>query len=168
MLDIGTGSGCIPIAIGRHVEIEKIEGWDISAEALEIARHNAIMNDSKVQFSLQDIFDTSNIPESEKWDVIISNPPYVLTEESALMEKNVVGFEPHLALFVPDKDPLVFYRTIARLASFHLEPHGSLYFEINERMGELTAELLRENGFNEILTRKDLQGKERMIRARRI
>ncbi len=168
LLDIGTGSGCIPIAIDRHATIGKIEGWDISAEALEIARQNALLNDSGVQFSLQDIFDTSNIPESAKWDVIVSNPPYVLTEESALMEQNVVGFEPHLALFVPDNDPLLFYRTIARFAAAHLQPHGMLYFEINERMGERTSELLREQGFSEILTRKDLQGKERMIRAKRM
>ena len=168
LLDIGTGSGCIPIAIDRHATIGKIEGWDISAEALEIARQNALLNDSGVQFSLQDIFDTSSLPESAKWDVIVSNPPYVLTEESALMEQNVVGFEPHLALFVPDNDPLLFYRTIARFAAAHLQPHGMLYFEINERMGERTSELLREQGFSEILTRKDLQGKERMIRAKRM
>ncbi len=168
LLDIGTGSGCIPIAIDRHATIGKIEGWDISAEALEIARQNAMRNDSRVQFSLQDIFDTSSLPESAKWDVIVSNPPYVLTEESALMEQNVVGFEPHLALFVPDNDPLLFYRTIARFAAAHLQPHGMLYFEINERMGERTSELLREQGFSEILTRKDLQGKERMIRAKRM
>ena len=168
LLDIGTGSGCIPIAIDRHATIGKIEGWDISAEALEIARQNAMRNDSRVQFSLQDIFDTSSLPESAKWDVIVSNPPYVLTEESALMEQNVVGFEPHLALFVPDNDPLLFYRTIARFAAAHLQPRGMLYFEINERMGERTSELLREQGFSEILTRKDLQGKERMIRAKRM
>ena len=167
LLDIGTGSGCIPIAIGKHTVIQRIEGWDISEEALNIARQNAIRNDSKALFSMQDIFDTSLIPATSKWDVIVSNPPYVLLEESALMQQNVVGFEPHLALFVPDHDPLIFYRAIARFATVHLQPQGSLYFEINERMGEKTAELLRENGFHDILTRKDLQGKERMIRGQR-
>jgi release factor glutamine methyltransferase len=99
--------------------------------------------------------------------VIVSNPPYVLMEESALMEKNVVDFEPHLALFVPDNDPLIFYRAIARFATAHLRLHGSLYFEINEKQGEQISKLLKDFGFNEILTRKDLQGKARMIRARR-
>jgi release factor glutamine methyltransferase len=168
LLDIGTGSGCIPIAIGKHTIIQRIEGWDISEEALNIARQNAILNDSKVLFSKQDILNTSLIPASSKWDVIVSNPPYVLLEESALMRQNVIGFEPHLALFVPDHDPLIFYRAIAKFATIHLQPQGSLYFEINERMGGQTAELLRENGFHDILTRKDLQGKERMIRARKI
>jgi release factor glutamine methyltransferase len=166
LLDIGTGSGCIPIAIGKHAVIQRIEGWDISEEALNIARQNAIRNDSKILFSKQDIFDTSLIQATSKWDVIVSNPPYVLQEESALMQQNVVGFEPHLALFVPDHDPLIFYRAIAQFATVHLHNHGSLYFEINERMGEPTAELLRENGFCDVLTRKDLQGKERMIRGR--
>lgn len=168
LLDIGTGSGCIPISIDKHAGIDLVEGWDISEEALKIARKNAVRNDSCVLFSLQDIFDTDPIPSTSKWDVIVSNPPYVLTEESALMQQNVVGFEPHLALFVPDHDPLVFYRAIAQFATVHLQAHGSLYFEINERMGEQTSELLRECGFQDILTRKDLQGKERMIRARRM
>jgi release factor glutamine methyltransferase len=167
LLDIGTGSGCIPISIDKNSAIEQVEGWDISEEALMQARHNAETNGSKVRFSLRDIFDTAAIPESEKWDVIVSNPPYVLMEESALMEKNVVDFEPHLALFVPDNDPLIFYRAIARFATAHLRLHGSLYFEINEKQGEQISKLLKDFGFNEILTRKDLQGKARMIRARR-
>jgi release factor glutamine methyltransferase len=167
LLDIGTGSGCIPIAIDKHARIDLVEGWDISEEALKIARQNAERNDSGVRFSLQDIFDTSHIPSTSKWDVIVSNPPYVLTEESALMQQNVIGFEPHLALFVPDHDPLIFYRAIAQFAAVHLQPHGSLYFEINEKQGDQTAELLKAHGFTDILTRKDLQGKERMVRGRR-
>ncbi len=167
LLDIGTGSGCIPITIDKHTGFERIEGWDISEEALNIARENAARNESAVLFSNQNIFDTSAIPESVKWDVIVSNPPYVLMEESAQMEQNVVGFEPHLALFVPDHDPLVFYRAIVQFAAIHLQLHGSLYFEINEKQGEQIATLLVENGFNKILTRKDLQGKTRMIRARK-
>jgi len=168
LLDIGTGSGCIPISIDKNSRMERIEGWDISAEALEIARSNAVRNNSNVQFSLQDIFNPTGIAELSKWDVIVSNPPYVLMEEASLMEQNVVDFEPHLALFVPDNDPLLFYRAIAQFAASHLQLHGSLYFEINEKMGEVTEKLLREYGFNDILTRKDLQGKTRMIRARKI
>ena len=168
LLDIGTGSGCIPISIDRNTNMNLIEGWDISDKALKLARLNAQKNNSKVQFSHQNILDTSNIPISAKWEVIVSNPPYVLMEESALMEKNVVDFEPHVALFVPDHDPLIFYRTIAQFAAHHLQPHGSLYFEINEKQGENIAMLLTGYGFTEILTRKDLQGKDRMVRARRI
>jgi release factor glutamine methyltransferase len=168
LLDIGTGSGCIPIAIDKSTDINKIEGWDISGEALKIARSNALKNESKVSFSLQNIFKPTGIDVLSRWDVIVSNPPYVLMEEAALMERNVVEFEPHLALFVPDSDPLLFYRTIAQFAAAHLHLHGSLYFEINERMGEPIERLLREYGFEDIITRKDLQGKERMIRARKI
>ena len=168
LLDIGTGSGCIPIAISKNTNMERIEGWDISEEALNIARANADRNDAQVQFSNQDIFNPAGIDEHTKWEVIVSNPPYVLKEESAWMEKNVLDFEPHLALFVPDHDPLLFYRAIAQFARVHLPPHGRLYFEINEKMGDQTSALLQELGFVEILTRKDLQGKVRMIKAKRV
>ena len=167
LLDIGTGSGCIPIAISKNTNMDRIEGWDISEEALNIARANANRNDAQVQFSNQDIFNPTGITEQTKWEVIVSNPPYVLKEESALMEKNVLDFEPHLALFVPDHDPLLFYRAIAQFARVHLPPHGRLYFEINEKMGDQTSALLQELGFVKILTRKDLQGKVRMIRGRK-
>jgi len=166
LLDIGTGSGCIPIAIDKNTNIDKIEGWDISEGALGIARENGIRNNSKVLFSRQNIFSPTGIAELSEWDVIVSNPPYVLEEEASQMEKNVINFEPHLALFVPDHDPLIFYRAIAQYAAAHLRPLGSLYFEINEKQGDQTTKLLKEHGFNDILTRKDLQGKTRMIRAR--
>ncbi len=167
LLDIGTGSGCIPIAIDKHTEMDHLEGWDISESALEIARCNAQRNGSKVQFSRQDIFHPTGIAGLSKYDVIVSNPPYVLREEAGLMEKNVLDHEPHLALFVQDHDPLIFYRAIAQFATAHLQFHGSLYFEINEKMGAETTKLLKKFGFNDILTRKDLQGKERMIRAKK-
>jgi release factor glutamine methyltransferase len=167
LLDIGTGSGCIPIAIDRHSDIDIIDGWDISEGALKLARQNAAANNSKVQFSIQDIFDTSHIPAEKKWDVIVSNPPYVLMEESTLMEKNVVDFEPHVALFVPDNDPLIFYRTIAQFAIDHLSLHGRLFFEINEKQGEPITKLLSDLGFTDLLTRKDLQGKVRMVKAKK-
>ena len=165
LLDIGTGSGCIPVAIDKNTRMTRVEGWDISEKALEVARLNATRNGSKVQFGKQDIFNPTGMAELPKWDVIVSNPPYVLNEEAGLMAKNVLDFEPHLALFVPDNDPLLFYRTIAQFAKKHLSQQGRLYFEINERMGEAMATLLQEYGFNEILTRKDLQGKVRMIRG---
>ncbi len=168
LLDIGTGSGCIPISIDRNMLLDRVEGWDISEDALKIAERNASRNDSKVHFSQQDIFHPTGITKHTKWDVIVSNPPYVLMEESDLMEKNVVDFEPHVALFVPDNDPLIFYRTIAQFAAAHLHHHGSLYLEINEKMGEATGKLLESYGFEEIHTRKDLQGKERMIKAKKI
>ena len=168
MLDIGTGSGCIPIVIDKNTCMDRIDGWDISEDALQIARKNALRNDSKVHFSNHDILDPSGFVEDVKWDVIVSNPPYVLREEASLMERNVLDFEPHLALFVPDSDPLLFYRAIAKFANVHLKIHGSLFFEINEKMGEQTVQLLKESGFDDILTRKDFQGKERMIRARKL
>jgi release factor glutamine methyltransferase len=163
LLDIGTGSGCIPVSIDKNCHIER---WDISQEALTLAQANASLCNSKVKFSLQDIFSPTGLTELSKWDVIVSNPPYVLREEANLMEKNVLDFEPHLALFVPDNDPLIFYKAIIRFASSHLSLHGSLYFEINERMSGRTSDLLGQYGFEDILTRKDLQGKERMIRGR--
>ena len=167
LLDIGTGSGCIPIAIDKNADIDRVEGWDISEQALKIARSNAKRNHSKVAFSRQDIFAPTGITELSKWDVIVSNPPYVLREESDMMERNVVDFEPHVALFVPDHDPLIFYRAIARFTAVDLQLHGSLYFEINEAMGEQTTRLLKEYGFQDIQIRKDLQGKVRMVRGRR-
>jgi len=165
LLDIGTGSGCIPVSVDLNANMERIEGWDISAEAILLAQSNAEKNGSKTRFSVQDILDASLVPEPSAWDVIVSNPPYVLKEESVLMKKNVVDNEPHIALFVPNDDPLIFYRAITKFAKIHLQPKGRLYFEINEKQGAQTANLLAEEGFNDIQLRKDLQGKERMIRA---
>lgn len=167
VLDIGTGSGCIPISIDKNCMLDRIEGWDISGKALEIARRNGIRNGSKTVFSIHNILEKDTVPESAKWDVIVSNPPYVLMEEAVLMERNVIDFEPHIALFVPDHEPLIFYRAIAQFASRHLNHHGCLYFEINEKQGAQVAALLREFGFQEISIRKDLQGKERMAKGRK-
>ena len=167
LLDIGTGSGCIPISIDKNWELDQIEGWDISDKALEIARQNGVKNCSKTVFSIHNILEEDTVHNSVKWDVIVSNPPYVLMEEAAHMERNVVDFEPHLALFVPDHEPLIFYRAITQYASRHLHLNGSLYFEINEKQGVHVAALLREFGFNEICIRKDLQGKDRMARGRK-
>lgn len=165
LLDIGTGSGCIPISIALHTSMERIEGWDISEKALKLAGMNAETNRSDVHFQKVDILNPDPVTVQGHWDVIVSNPPYVLTEESVQMEKNVVAFEPHLALFVPDHDPLIFFRAIAGFAVNHLHPGGRLYFEINEKLAQQTARLLDENGFSHILVRRDLQGKERMVRA---
>lgn len=167
LLDIGTGSGCIPVSVEKNCSMTLVEGWDLSEEALEIARINAAENHARVRFCRQDIFNPTGIPGSATWDVMVSNPPYVLMEESARMEKNVLDFEPHMALFVPDHDPLIFYRAITRFAGKHLSAEGSLYFEINETMASETADLLRESGFPDVTIRKDLQGKERMVRGRR-
>jgi release factor glutamine methyltransferase len=167
LLDIGTGSGCIPISLDLNMDMERIEGWDISVEAIHLARYNAQRNGSKAMFSVRNILDTERIDDPEKWEVIVSNPPYVLNEESVLMEKNVVNYEPHTALFVPDQDPLIFYRFITRFAKISLHPLGRLYFEINEKLGAQVVNLLTEEGFNHIQLRKDLQGKDRMVKASR-
>ncbi|MCE1198604.1 MAG: peptide chain release factor N(5)-glutamine methyltransferase [Marinilabiliales bacterium] len=165
LLDMGTGSGCIPIAVDLLSAIPWVEGWDISEEALSIARKNGEINGSAARFARQDILQTKNVDPEVKWDVIVSNPPYVLQEESLEMERHVLDFEPHLALFVPNEDPLLFYRAIVAFAGRHLSPDGRLYCEINESKAVQVAQLFREAGFKEIQTRLDLQGKHRMIRG---
>jgi release factor glutamine methyltransferase len=167
LLDIGTGSGCIPIAIVKNIPGASAEGWDISSDALAIANENAAINNVILILHHADIL-KSVLPENKnKFDIIVSNPPYVTTSERQLMQKNVLDYEPDIALFVPDNDALVFYRAIADLAIIRLKPGGHLYFEINERFGNETAELLVSKGFINILLKKDINGKYRMIKAER-
>jgi release factor glutamine methyltransferase len=164
-LDVGTGSGCIPVAIAKSSQFVNVEGWDISEEALLVARKNAKINNVPVVFFRFDIFKWHEIPVGKKWDIIASNPPYVMYKEKELMNKNVTDFEPHLALFVPDKDPLIFYREIIGFASKHLNRGGHLYFEINEKLGLEVSLLLQSASFTDIVLRKDINGKDRMVRA---
>lgn len=167
LLDIGTGSGCIPIAIVKNIPGASAEGWDISSDALAIANENAAINNIILILQHADIL-KSVLPENKnKFDIIVSNPPYVTNSERQLMQKNVLDYEPDIALFVPDNDALVFYRAIADLAIIRLKPGGHLYFEINERFGNETAELLVSKGFINILLKKDINGKYRMIKAER-
>ena len=166
ILDIGSGSGCIPIVLNAKMPQAKIVSWDVSEKALETAQKNNQLNKTKVAFELKDILKVENIPFSV--DVMVSNPPYVQIGEQAAMKKNVLDFEPHLALFIPENDPLLFYRKIGTLAWQHLNENGALYFEINQYLGNETMELLRAIGFQNLELRKDFRNNDRMLRARKI
>ncbi|MFY7729350.1 MAG: peptide chain release factor N(5)-glutamine methyltransferase [Flavobacterium sp.] len=161
VLDIGTGSGCIPITVAKHITQAAVNSIDVSANALAIAKENAQANEVSVNFILTDILQASTLPQ--QYEVIVSNPPYVRNLEKAEIKPNVLQYEPHLALFVEDSDPLIFYRKIAQLALNHLKPGGKLYFEINQYLGAETVTLLEEIGFTNVILRKDLFGNNRMI-----
>ena len=163
ILDIGTGSGCIAVALKRCLPQSSVEGWDISEQALNMARQNALKNDVLVQFKQADIL-TLEPAKTPGYDIIVSNPPYVRELEKCQMNQNVLDYEPHVALFVADNDPLQFYRAIAQKAKTMLKPNGILFFEINEYLGEQMLNMLQQYGFQCYL-RKDLQGKDRMIKA---
>ena len=160
-LDIGTGSGCIPIALAKHTN-SSIMAIDVSENALEVAKENAILNTVKVKFILQDILHSESLP---KVDLIVSNPPYVLDNEKVKMQKNVLNFEPDLALFVANNNPLIFYKKIAQLAFESLNENGKLFFEINEQFGADTIAMLTEIGFVNIALKKDINDKDRMVKA---
>lgn len=167
ILDVGTGSGCIGITLKRHLKNSEIIAVDISAPALETARKNARHLGASVIFIRTDILSLEksdlNIPFI--FDVIVSNPPYVKNSEKACMEKNVLDHEPHQALFVPDDDPLIFYRQIARLGKKKLKKEGRLYFEINAQCGPAMQEMLEHEGYKEIELFPDIFGKDRIIKA---
>ncbi len=162
ILDVGTGSGCIPISIAKNLNAS-LDAADISEEALMVAKRNAQKNKVAVNFYQLDILSISELPK--QYDIIISNPPYVRNLEKADMKKNVLDFEPALALFVSNEDPLVFYRTITELAKKQLKPEGLLFFEINQYLGKETTALLEQKGFTNIELRKDMFGNDRMIKA---
>ena len=163
ILDIGTGSGCIAISLAKNLSMSQIYALDISENALKIAQKNANSNDVSIEFICQNILETNELPQ--KFDVIVSNPPYVRESEKYEINKNVLQNEPHIALFVEDNDELIFYRKIATLARNYLEPNGNLYFEINQYLGQETVNLLLNLGFINIELRKDIYGNDRMIKA---
>ncbi len=162
ILDIGTGSGCIPVTLKKHLPQAQVSTLDVSAEAIAVARQNAMQNGVEVDFIEADIL---SFKSELKFDVIVSNPPYIRLLEQAEMHENVLANEPHLALFVSDEDPLIFYKAIANFAQTNLNPGGRLYFEINEYLGEETVDMLDDKGFKNIELRKDMQGKNRMVRC---
>ena len=162
VLDIGTGSGCIGISLAMSVKDAQVTAWDISSEALQIARGNARTLGAEVRFVQCDVL-TVQPGADEHYDVIVSNPPYVTEHERTTMEPNVLKWEPSLALFVPDDDPLRFYRRIADLGRQLLVPDGHLYFEINQAYGKDTAEMLYECGYTSIQIGKDLSGNDRFV-----
>ena len=163
ILDIGTGSGCIAVSLASQLPQATVSAWDISAEALAVAEENSRANSCTVTFKQVDIL--AYEPAGEQFDIIVSNPPYIKEVEKELMEANVLDWEPHTALFVPDNDPLLFYRTIAEKATTMLHPGGKLYFEINRAYGKETVDMLSAFGYTDIELRKDFAENDRMIRA---
>jgi release factor glutamine methyltransferase len=161
VLDLGTGTGCIPISLALELTTPEVYALDVSAAALEVARQNAATLGATVQFIEGSLLEKPL--ELPKMDVIISNPPYVPLRDQAEMHANVVNFEPHLALFVPDEDPLVFYRAIGKWGQQLLKPGGKLYLEIYENLAEELVQLLRSQGYLQVQVHQDLNGKNRMI-----
>ena len=171
ILDICTGSGCIAITLGLNIPNSEVTGWDISEDALRIAQGNVeMLKAGNVRIEYQDALMLPKAAEAESslskgWNIIVSNPPYICEKEKADMEKNVLEHEPSIALFVPDEDPLKFYRAIAEYASSALKSEGALYFEINPIYEKETREMLEELGFKDIKTKEDAYGKKRMMKA---
>ena len=167
ILDIGTGSGCIAITLALDMPQAKVEAWDISADALTVARENAQELQAKVKFEQVDVLSSLPAQGGLGWVSIISNPPYICQKEAVEMEQHVLDHEPHQALFVPDEDPLLFYRAIAKYGQKALQKNGQLYFEINPAYYQELTKMLDEMGYSEIETHKDLFGRNRMIKAKR-
>jgi release factor glutamine methyltransferase len=162
--DIGTGSGAIAVSIAKEIKSAEVTASDISEPALETARKNALLKHVVVDFFIHDIL--KDPAPGQRFDCIVSNPPYVRESEKTLMQKNVLDYEPHHALFVPDSNPLIYYSSILSLAKATLNPSGALYVEINEALGRETAELFEQNGFSQVEIRRDMHGKERFVRGR--
>lgn len=162
ILDIGTGSGCIPIAIKKNLPASIVTSIDVSKNALELAKENAAMHNSHISFREIDFLDESKWQSLPLFDIIISNPPYIPLNEKENLGKNVIDFEPHLALFVPNSSPLIFYEKIALFGRDHLLPNGKIYLEIHEDYAKETAALFRKD-YATVMVQKDMYGKERMI-----
>lgn len=163
ILDIGTGSGCIPISLKKNLPDAEVFAVDVSENALEVAKENAKLNGVEVNFIKINILETEDL--DQQFDIIVSNPPYVRMLEKEEIKPNVLEFEPHLALFVEDNDPLLFYRKIAQLAKKNLNENGKLYFEINQYLGKETVGLLESLELTNIKLFKDIYGNDRMISA---
>ncbi|WP_285058296.1 peptide chain release factor N(5)-glutamine methyltransferase [Pedobacter ginsengisoli] len=163
ILDVGTGSGCIAVVLKKHLDTAGVFALDVSKDSLSMASDNAIINEVVINFIEADIREYSG---RETFDVIVSNPPYITMNEKREMHENVLAHEPHLALFVSNEDPLVFYKAIADFALLNLKPDGFLFFEINEHLGKETVQMLKDKSFFNIELRRDMQGKDRMIKCR--
>ena len=173
ILDIGTGTGCIPISLKANLPQANVSAIDVSEKALEVAKRNAKSNKVEINFiqtNILEVEDLSQLPSPiihhpSSYNIIVSNPPYVRNLEKQEIKKNVLDYEPHLALFVEDTDALLFYRKIAQLALKNLSPNGLLFFEINQYLGKETVELLDNLGFKNIELKKDIYGNDRMIKC---
>lgn len=162
ILDIGTGSGCIPVTLAKNISNAIVTSMDVSEKALEVAKRNANNNGVSVRFLHQNVLNTVSI---EEYDLIVSNPPYVRHLEKVEIQKNVLGYEPHLALFVEDNNPLLFYRKITELADVFLAPDGHLFFEINQYLANETLALFENTRLKTTELRKDMRGNDRMVHA---
>ncbi len=168
LLDIGTGSGCIAISLAKHFGDAEVYGFDISDEAMSMAAENAILNHVDVEFVIYNILKRSYIQledEEPLFDIIVSNPPYVRLHEKELMAPNVLNYEPHLALFVEDENPLLFYKHIAQFGTHNLKSKGRLYLEINESLSDSVMQLLTDFEYVSLELKQDIMGKDRMIKA---
>ncbi len=165
ILDIGTGSGCIAITLKKNLSEVNVFAIDISSDALQIAKANAKLNNADVNFIKANILNYNSITPLPDFDIIVSNPPYVTETDRAKMHHNVIRFEPHLALFVPENEPLIFYNAIAGFAKEHLTDNGLLFFEVNENYGNEAVEMLQRQSFDKIELEKDMFNKDRMIKA---
>jgi release factor glutamine methyltransferase len=168
VLDIGTGSGCIPVALKRRNPLLEVAACDISAGALKIAAANAVANNAEINFFYCDILDEGTWPQIQQFDIIVSNPPYIPEAKQAPMHQNVLGYEPHLALFTPDDNPYVFYEKIGRFGMDHLAVNGKLYFEIYEEGAREVETILKSLGYVHVELKNDLYGRPRMVAAQRI
>ena len=168
ILDIGTGSGCIALAIKQLIPLAEVTAWDISPEALRVARNNAEQLGLDICFEQRDILSTNLSVMSEVFDLIVSNPPYICESEASAMEANVLDHEPHLALFVPDDDPLLFYRAISEFGREHLAEEGQIFFEVNRAYAEQVAELLQQKGYDKVQVVRDEYDNNRFVWARKI
>jgi release factor glutamine methyltransferase len=164
VIDFATGSGCIAVALASNIKGASLTATDISSEALKTAAENAVLNNVRVNFIVDDIF-KSVYPEAGKAGIIVSNPPYVRESERSLMQRNVLDFEPHQALFVSDTDPSVYYKAILKIATSTLIPGGKIYLEINEALGAEMAKLLENSGFSEVRVMKDLNERNRFVKG---
>ena len=175
ILDIGTGTGCIPISLKANLPHVNVSAIDVSEKALEVARRNAVSNKVEINFIQTNILEVEDLSQLQtpnfqlptSFDIIVSNPPYVRNLEKEEIKKNVLDYEPHLALFVEDTDALLFYRKIAQLALKNLAPNGLLFFEINQYLGKETVELLKNLGLKNIELKKDIYGNDRMVKSTR-
>ena len=167
LIDIGTGSGCIPISLKKNLPKLNVKAIDVSEGALNVAIKNAMLQASQVYFLRMNFLEKENWSQLGMFDVIVSNPPYVKASEASAMNQNVLDHEPHLALFVPDEDALLFYRNIAVFGKSHLNENGMIFLEINEALGDDVVKLYNDYGYQTVL-RKDLQNKDRMLQARRV
>lgn len=165
ILDVGTGSGCIAIAIKKKLPLSKVHAIDISNEALSLARENSIALGTDIELICLDFLNEEKWKELGMYEMIVSNPPYVLQKEKETMHKRVASYEPTLALFVPDEDGLIFYRELAEFSLQHLKADGNIFVEINESCGKEVVNLFQSKGFHSVELRKDMQGKDRMVRG---